>query len=267
MGLIESGRPLPMFKPTMTTIIHCICFIAISLVTVYSQEQPPSVAEVSRTADSPSALPISIKKGPTADPAPAIEKISPGIFRIGQLTINKNERSITLPAQINMDKGLLEYLLVKHSGKTHESLLRTAVEPYHLQLACLLLGMEGTERPLAFQGAPETPSGEPVEITITYMSIKGKPITIPPQEWLATIQEMKQVPVRNLSLVYTGSIINQGRFIAQTEGSMIALYHDPAAIIDNSSPGGEINNYWAVREGSVPPVGTSVTISIKTTKR
>jgi hypothetical protein len=104
-------------------------------------------------------------------------------------------------------------------------------------------------------------------MVITIVDKTGKSISIRPQEWLATMQEMKPVPVRSFSLVYTGSMINEGRFMAQAEGSMIALYHDPVAIIDNSSPGGEINNHWAVREGLVPPVGTPVTVIIKPAKR
>jgi len=193
----------------------------------------------------------------------SVEKIAPGIFRIGEIVINKHEKSISFPAQVNMDKGLLEYLLVRNGGKTHESLLRTLVEPYNLQLACLLLGLEGTSRPLAFQGAPENPTGDMVELRITHADKGGKPINIRPEEWLATMQESKATPVKNLALVYTGSIINEGRFLAQLEGSMIALYHDPVAIVDNASPGGEIHSHWAIREGTVPAVGTTVTVTIR----
>jgi len=56
---------------------------------------------------------------------PVIEKVSPGVFRIGDVLINKQERSVTFPAEVNLDRGLLEYLLVRMGGKTHESLLRT----------------------------------------------------------------------------------------------------------------------------------------------
>jgi hypothetical protein len=202
-----------------------------------------------------------------ADPATPIEKVSSGVFRIGQVTIDKNDFNIVFPAEVNMDKGLLEYLLVKSSGKTHESLLRTKAEPYHLQLACLLLGLEGTTRPLAFQGAPETLGGDPVSITITRLDKGGRSINIKPEEWLSKMQEMRPVPVEKLSMVFTGSTVIDGRFLAQTDGSMIALYHDPVAIIDNSSPGGEIHNYWAVRTETVPPAGTAVTVTIKPAKR
>ncbi|NTU43497.1 MAG: hypothetical protein HGA78_10725, partial [Nitrospirales bacterium] len=92
-------------------------------------------------------------------PTPAVKKVSPGVFSIGDITINKEKKSVSFPAQINMDKGLLEYLLVRTGGKTHESLLRTNVEPYHLQIALLLLGFEGTEKPVGMQGAPEKPGG------------------------------------------------------------------------------------------------------------
>ena len=99
---------------------------------------------------------------------PVISKIAPGVFRIGEIQIHKKTRSITFPAVVNMDKGLLEYLLVQSQGKTHESLLRTEVDPYFLNIAFLLLGFEGTDNPLIEQGAAQIPQGEPVEIIIIY---------------------------------------------------------------------------------------------------
>jgi hypothetical protein len=50
------------------------------------------------------------------------------------------------------------------------------------------------------------------------------------------------------------------------EGSIIAIYHDPAALIDNASEGGESDKVWFVREGASPPVGTPVTVTIKRKK-
>jgi hypothetical protein len=196
----------------------------------------------------------------------AVEKISPGNFRIGDIEINKNKKSISFPASINMDKGLLEYLLVQGAGKTYESLFRTKVQPYDLQIAFLLLGFEGTDNPLSFQGASEKPKGEPVEITVTYDK-RGKTVEIKPEEWILTkTKEGKDKNVGALEWVFTGSVIIDGRFLAQIEGSIIAIYRDPAALIDNASPGGESDEVWFVKEGAIPPVGTPVTVTIKAKK-
>ena len=192
-----------------------------------------------------------------------LKKVAPGVFRLGDIEINKNTKSIVFPALINMDKGLLEYILVRTGGKTHESLFRTQVQPYDLQVAFLLLGFEGTDSPLRFQGAQEKPKGDPIAITITYTKANGKSATIYPEEWIVHMIENKAVNVKKLDWVFTGSTLVNGHFLAQMEGSIIAVYHDPVALIDNASEGGGMHNSWFVKEGSVPPVGTPVTLTIR----
>jgi len=164
-----------------------------------------------------------------------------------------------------MDKGLLEYLLVRKGGKTHESLFRTDTDPTVLQVALLLIGLEGTDRPLANQGDPQAPQGNPVEITVSYLRDK-KMIRLSPEAWIAKKTDGTLGDSGDLSWVFTGSIIRNERFLAKVEGSIIALYHDPAALIDNASPGGESDRVWFVKEKSVPPVGTPVTITIQAKK-
>jgi len=199
-------------------------------------------------------------------PANPVEKVSAGVYRIGEVTLNKKERTITFPAQINLQGGLLEYLVVRKGGKTHESLLRTTVEPYHLQLACLLIGLEGTDKPLAFQGAPEQPRGEGVIISLFLVNNDDKILLVKPEQWVEKRINNDTLKIENFVWTFTGSVVIDGRFMAQTDGSIIALYHDPAALIDNASPGGESDKIWFVNEKTVPPVGTPVTVTIKPRK-
>lgn len=190
-----------------------------------------------------------------------VEKIAPGVFRIGEVQIHKRARSITFPAQVNMDSGLLEYLLVQSRGKTHESLLRTDVDPYSLNIAFLLLGFEGTDRPLAEQGALEKPEGESVEITIIYHDGTSSK-WVPAESWIVKHTADSEISVP-LTWKYTGSMILAGAFQAQVHGSIAAIYHDPAALIDHASEGGESDEIWFVNEAEVPPLGTPVTVVFK----
>ena len=244
--------------------------LSMVLVTGYAAAlEPPAPAQVR------SELPFPPPPSPPAPPppppmpikeTPVIERVSPGVFRIGDVLINKKELSVSFPAEVNMDRGLLEYLLVRVGGKTHESLLRTKVEPYQLQVAFLLLGYEGTNNPLAGQGDPRTPTGDAVDITVTRADSAGKPAPADYTGWMCKIIDKKQVDIPKLEWVYTGSVVFDGRFRAQMEGSIIALYHDPAALVDNASEGGESDKVWFVREGAPPPVGTPVTVTIKRKK-
>ena len=72
-----------------------------------------------------------------------LKQVGPGIFDLGKVRLNKNDRTVTIPAAINMREGTVEYLLVTTAGKTHESVLRTDAEPYHIHLAMLLLAAKG----------------------------------------------------------------------------------------------------------------------------
>lgn len=200
---------------------------------------------------------------PTEKKLSAVEKISPGTFRIGDIQINKSKKSVSFPVTVNMDKGLLEYLLVQGAGKTHESLFRTKVQPYDLQIAFLLLGFEGADTPLSSQGDPAKPKGEPVELTITYKKADGTSVTVMPEEWITKTVDGKPRGVSAMDWVFTGSMVAEGQFMSQMSGSIAAIFHDPSAMIDNASPGGESDEVWFVKEGPVPPVGTPVTITIK----
>lgn len=195
------------------------------------------------------------------------ERVGSGKYRIGDIILDKAEKSVSFPAALNMNKGLLEYLLVRRGGKTHESLLRTDVEPYNLQLACLLVGLEGTDAPLAFQGDPAKPRGEAVEILIKTQGTDGKEVSLRPESWLIQTagEDKRDVPL--LNWVYTGSLIHDGRFAAQAGGSIVALFHDPGAMFDNASPGGESDKIWFVKTEALPAVGTPVTVTIRSRRK
>ena len=192
-----------------------------------------------------------------------VERTAPGQYRIGDILVNAAEKSVTFPAEISMEKGLLEYLLVRTGGKTYESLLRTGIEPYNLQVACLLVGLVGTDRPLGFQGDPAVPRGDPVEIILRPGTSNGR---IKPEQWLMQTINGENRETPPLHWVFTGSLVRNGRLASQVEGSLVAIFHDPIAMIDNATPGGESDTIWFVKEGAVPPVGTPVSVTIKPVK-
>src|SRR6476660_3385606 len=72
-----------------------------------------------------------------------VKEISPGILQLGDVKINKRQRTVSFPAVVNLRHGAMEYLLVGSWGKVHESILRTETDPYRIHLAMLLLGAKG----------------------------------------------------------------------------------------------------------------------------
>lgn len=193
---------------------------------------------------------------------PPIKEIAPGVFEIGGIRISKKENRVDFPAQVNMASGLIEYLLVGAGGKLHESLLKTAIEPFHLQVALLLLGLEVTATPLREQGDPGTPQGDAVQIWITVKNGEAtKKLRI--EEWVILKDRSgATTPMTPGDFIFTGSVVHNGAFMAQVEKSIVAIYHDPVAIIDNPAPQGGNDELWHVNPQAVSPAGTDVIVSI-----
>src|SRR5687768_4042498 len=86
---------------------------------------------------------IALAQDTATAPSPLVREVSPGMFEIGQVRLDKKARTVTLPAKLNMNSGDLEYLLVRPEGSVHESLLVSSVQPSEVHLAMLLLGAKG----------------------------------------------------------------------------------------------------------------------------
>jgi len=192
---------------------------------------------------------------------PRAELVGSGV-RIGGVLVDPVKREVTVPCELNMREGLLEYALVGETGKRYESLLMTRVEPYDIQVALLLLGLKGG-RPLEAQGDQRKPEGDPVRLLVQW------------QEGAEVRNQRLESLIRNTKLdkemaetdwVFTGSRMREGAFMAQIERSLIAIFHDPAAIIDNPLAGGGDDTVWFVNTGRTPPVGTAVTLKIQAVK-
>ena len=109
-----------------------------------------------------------------------IREISPGIFALGEVRIDKEQRAVSFPARLNLDEGPMEYFLVTSWGKTHESILKTDTEPFRIHLAMLLLDTNAAGANSATNGPPagiggfvsrpskERLPGEPVSIELRW---------------------------------------------------------------------------------------------------
>ncbi len=204
---------------------------------------------------------------------PPVREIAPGIFQIGKVRLDRAARAVSFPAAVNMTNGPLEYLLVTTTGKTHESLLKTDAEPYHIHVAMLLLGAKGSQtKPTnAPAGGPITASslakfrdkplpGEAVTIEVNWKS-GAKDIQRRIEE-LVLNTKTKQ-PMTRGDFTFNGSVVWEGAYIAQQEGSIIAAVTDPSATFNNPRPGRDEDDTWAVLTKETPPFETPVTVTIR----
>jgi hypothetical protein len=189
-----------------------------------------------------------------------LKQIRPGVFQLGQVRLDKNDRTVSFPASVNLREGNIEYLVVTVTGKTHESLLRTTAEPYHVHLAFLLLGAKGA----GTNALPEDPArplpGDKAEIDL-HWHVDGKARSFRAEEF---IEDRKaNCPARRGEWIYTGSRLREDGFAAQLDGSIISLITDADALINNPRPGREDDDNWLVRTNDLPPLHAPVEVMIK----
>ena len=206
-------------------------------------------------------------------PPPSVRELAPGIFQVGTVRIEKKARTVSFPATLNMDDGTIEYLIVTTTGKTHESLLKTDTQPYHLHVAMLLLGAKGSgAKPLtnAPAGGNVTPEqlakfhdrplpGDSVTIEVSWQI--GERETRCRLEELVLNRKAKS-PMTQGDFTFNGSQVWQGQYLAQQEGSLVSAITDPAAMFNNPRPGRDDDENWQVNPKGLPPVDTKVRVTI-----
>jgi len=208
----------------------------------------------------------------TPAPAPAIRELPDGNVAVRDIIVDRKARAARFPARINMDDGFVEYYLVTAAGKTHESVLVTDVQPNDLHIAMLLLGVDPpktadpSRKPPANIGdewlasAPE-PTGPPVTITVSFQNPKGESVRLDSGK-LLVLGEKERKPAPDPGWIYSGSLLIEGRFLAQDEGSVIALIRDSTALMNNRLPEAIRDDAWLVNTKTTPKKGTPVTVEI-----
>ena len=209
-------------------------------------------------ADEPAASPPPAASAATNAP---LVQVGPGLFKIGQVSLDQNRRTVRFPAMVNLREGNIEYVIVTTAGKTHESIFKTEAQPYHVQLALLLLGAKGTTNALPEDPAKALP-GTPTIIEITWDN-EGRPQRFRAEEFVQ--DRRRQAAMTRGGWVYTGSRIREDGFAAQVDGSIISLITDRDALINNPRPGREDDDNWLVRPDRLPALGSVVGVTIRLT--
>lgn len=205
-----------------------------------------------------------IKVGGESVPAiPSMTKIGDGLYKLGNIDLDLNRKTITMYGKVNMSYGLIELLACTKIGKMHESALVMDVQPVHLQTALILLGLE-YEGGLRYQGDPRTPKGDRVRIWVEWEK-DGQTKRYRAEDLV--FNRLTQKPMEHTDWVFSGSRINpNGTFMAQAVGTLITTFHDPDTIIDNPLPEGGDDTVYIVNTQLAPPKGTDIRMIIEPAK-
>jgi hypothetical protein len=191
--------------------------------------------------------------------APPVKDLGNGLFEIGNVLMNREKRTVTFPALVNMRTGLVEYVIVTSTGKTHESVLKTEAQPIHIHTAMLLLGVKAAttnDTPHFFDKSKSVP-GDRVNITASWEEKTSFPV----EQFV-----FNQVAKESMTLtnwIYNGSQTIDGKFLAQQDGSIVSLIADPSALVNNPRADRENDELWVANTNTVPVVGTAVQVKIE----
>ncbi len=196
-------------------------------------------------------------------PKAVIVDVAPGVKRVGAVTLDAHKKQISLPVAINMNEGPLEYLVVTGKGKTHESLLVTHAEPFHIKVAMLLLNCKGSDGRLIPEDDEKPIPGEQVKVELHWKEedqLKKSALE-------RFVQRVDKKKVAEGPFVFNGSRVFQGTFLAQRDGSIVSLITDNAALFNNPRLGRDDDEIWRPQAKGLPPLDSNGTLVIKILKK
>ncbi len=211
-------------------------------------------------------------KIPDGRTVPPFEKLDGGKIGVGKVVFDPAKRQVVIPALVNMEEGLIEYVLCLPNGKLHESLLVTDADPFHLSLAMKMLGFKSFENFFPVRGEdlewlPFTPP-EPSEYepACVKLAIKWKDGDTVRESDLSDIiiNARTKNPFPSNKWLYTNSFFFSGSYQSSLCGNAIAIFADRASTINYIGDFNEGDNEsgWIVHSGHPLKPGDPVEIII-----
>lgn len=209
---------------------------------------------------------------PLAAARQRLKKLSSHEYDLDGIHLRADTREVRLPAKVELKKGAIEYVLVHETGKTHESVLTTAISPLALQLALLLTDYQPasqgllshvpeTEQPRGWkEDLPVREGGNLLRIEVEWEQ-NGQTQRAPLSRWVQNVDTQKSPPDLD-RWIYNGSYTDERGFISESEGSIIAVWLDRGALINSPAKGAWRDDLWVSFSDHIPEEGTPVTIII-----
>lgn len=158
------------------------------------------------------------------------------------MKIDSGRRTLTVPVEVNMSGGFIEYILVHESGKTHESLFRCSISGEKFNAAVLLF------LPAKKEHGVKLFHDVPIQIAVSGIDSDGKPFKSPVDRWVQN--SVLELPMSPGPWGYVGSRFEENVFVAARDGSFIAVREDSDAILGNPRPERIQDDIW---KAAVPP--------------
>lgn len=238
-------------------------------VSMATSAQDARLPATGASATNPPAQADAVK--PAAVPA-EVRKIDEDQYVVGGVTLKKSTREISFGARVNQTGGLIEFLLVTEKGKIHESLFSCAISPTDLNVAFKLLGYPSSPELFEILAPDHRSTGKYPEVPEDVRN--GARLAISASWQVDGAQKTHTVNtlMKNTATgggmppgpwLYTGSLVTQTGFRAESTGDIIAVFSNPAAIVNFPGDARTNDEVWTVNPGSLPAKGTPVRITLK----
>ena len=163
-----------------------------------------------------------------------VEKLGDGLFRVGRIEINQNNKTLRVPGYIlpGDQTKAIEFLATTPRGyKSYESVMELQASAFEFNLASILIGLDaGRAAAPEFHFDPTPLQGDQVEIRVSWLQ-GGKRIE---RDAVDLLKLDNGKPPKPSVWIYTGSGFNHaGDFMAEVDGVLIGMVHDPASIFEH----------------------------------
>ncbi len=187
-------------------------------------------------------------------------KLDENNYKIDIINIDVANKEITFPAEFNMNRGVIETILVGPQGRLHETILKTDALPSYIQTSLLLLGLECGQN-MELGNYDTMPEGDSLFVYAIWTDTLGISHEEPIERLVWNVPENHEMV--KTYWIFLGSKIVNGQFIAELDQNIIRTYHDPFAIIHSSLPTITDDTFYEANRNIVPENGTKAIIKIK----
>lgn len=164
----------------------------------------------------------------------AVTRLGPTLVQVGSIRVETRLRELRVPGRLNQ-VTTLEFIANTPGGlKAYESAMTVESDAATFNTALLLLGLDPERaRVPAYHFDPVPPRGDPVEILVEWKTAEGiRRVKV--EELL--YHTLKGRTIAEGPWVYTGSLFNRGRLLAEDDGVLIGFVHSPAPLIEYPRP-------------------------------
>jgi hypothetical protein len=203
---------------------------------------------------------------PASTPPPptvVAQKVGDSLYRLGDIQVDTARKELAVPGVVNHVLALEWIANAKDGRKAYESALTLSTDAVTFNTALLLIGLDKSHARVPTRHFdPVAPEGDAVEIHVEWMK-NGQKTVVDAHELL--FDRMTDQTIPKGTWVYTGStFLQDGRYLAHVDGTLIGFVHSPAPVIEHVSGAG-VGHYGAVVLN--PNIGlafdTPVTLRVK----